>query len=160
MIALAADSTYRWIRDEKGLAAYTRFWEQLAIWLARQEETDSNIRVKLKSRRFLVGDNYDAILHYNCGRGHTIPGLNGVYLYSDNCKPTIVGAVRDGNSISAQRDLGNVPNITSFGEDPNGELYGSILISAQLERLLGLHAQVALWDLYRRAFPLQQLALE
>jgi glucose/arabinose dehydrogenase len=56
-------------------------------------------------------------------RGNTIPGLNGVYLYSDNCKPTVVGAVRDGNSISAQRDLTNVPNITSFGEDPNGELY-------------------------------------
>jgi len=56
VIAFAGDSTNRWIRDVKGLSAYTRFWEQVAIWLARQEETDSNIRVKLKARRFPVGD--------------------------------------------------------------------------------------------------------
>lgn len=55
-MAFGSDSTYRWIRDEKGLASFLRFWEQMAIWLARQEETDSNIRVKLKSRRLPLGD--------------------------------------------------------------------------------------------------------
>jgi hypothetical protein len=54
--AFATDSTIRWVRDLKGLAAYTRFWEQMVIWLARQEETDSNIKVKLKARRLPAGD--------------------------------------------------------------------------------------------------------
>jgi glucose/arabinose dehydrogenase len=56
-------------------------------------------------------------------RGTAIPDLDGVYIYSDNCNPTVVGAVRAGNSISQSRDLTSIPNVTSFGEDPSGELY-------------------------------------
>jgi uncharacterized membrane protein len=56
VMAFGTDSTNRWVRDLKGLAAYTRFWEQMGIWLARQEETDSNIKVKLKARRLPAGD--------------------------------------------------------------------------------------------------------
>ena len=57
-------------------------------------------------------------------RGSVIAGLNGAYLYSDNCNGTIKAlVVRDGK-VSQQRSLGiQAQSVASFGQDQNGELY-------------------------------------
>lgn len=57
-------------------------------------------------------------------RGTAIPALDGVYVFGDNCRPNLVGAVETGGHLVAQRDLGpSVPELTTFGQDNGGELY-------------------------------------
>jgi glucose/arabinose dehydrogenase len=57
-------------------------------------------------------------------RGRTIPALRGVYVFGDNCRPNLVGAVESGGKLVQQRDLGpTVDSLTSFGQDSAGELY-------------------------------------
>jgi glucose/arabinose dehydrogenase len=59
-------------------------------------------------------------------RGRAIPALDGVYLYSDNCRPNIDAVVERGGRAIAQRDLGvTVDALTTFGEDGTGELYAA-----------------------------------
>lgn len=68
--ALAVDTTWRWIRPGKprkeapagegpalseGSEAHLRFWRQLILWLARQEDTGKNLRVELGQRRLATG---------------------------------------------------------------------------------------------------------
>ncbi|MCA9248739.1 MAG: hypothetical protein KDA42_16550, partial [Planctomycetales bacterium] len=52
VLALAVDSTYRWI--EGGFdTAHRRFWRQAILWLARKDETSrADVWVKLNQRRF------------------------------------------------------------------------------------------------------------
>ena len=57
-------------------------------------------------------------------RGRAIPALDGVYVFGDDCRPNLVGVVGDQGRVVAQRDLGPiVSELTTFGEDANGELY-------------------------------------
>jgi glucose/arabinose dehydrogenase len=59
-------------------------------------------------------------------RGRAIASLQDVYVFGDNCRPELVAVLqRDGRAV-AQRDLGvQVPDLTTFGEDPAGELYAA-----------------------------------
>ena len=57
-------------------------------------------------------------------RGSRIPALVGGYLYSDFCDSGIRALAQEGGRVTEQRDLGPRGNqVTSFGEDPDGELY-------------------------------------
>ena len=57
-------------------------------------------------------------------RGKTIPLLNGVYIYGDYCSGTIWGFdVSKKNNANPRVLLNTELNISSFGEDNNGEIY-------------------------------------
>jgi glucose/arabinose dehydrogenase len=57
-------------------------------------------------------------------RGTKIPKLQGAYVYGDYCTGVIYAAVQSGGVITQSTALGiKVPNLTSFGQDPSGELY-------------------------------------
>jgi glucose/arabinose dehydrogenase len=57
-------------------------------------------------------------------RGTRIPNLVGAYVYGDFCTGLVYAAVQQGGVITQSRVLGfTVPRLTSFGEDPSGELY-------------------------------------
>jgi len=57
-------------------------------------------------------------------RGQDIPGLQGAYLYADFCIGRITGLAVDGRRIAGRRVLGpTVTNLSSFGQDGDGELY-------------------------------------
>ncbi len=57
-------------------------------------------------------------------RGHAIPALDGVYVFGDDCRRDLVGAVAAAGRVVSQRDLGpTISELTSFGEDPAGEVY-------------------------------------
>jgi glucose/arabinose dehydrogenase len=57
-------------------------------------------------------------------RGSRIPKLQGAYVYGDYCTGVVYGAVQSGGVITQSKALGiNVPGLTSFGQDPSGELY-------------------------------------
>ncbi len=58
-------------------------------------------------------------------RGSAMPELAGAYFYSDYCAGWVRSFAYNNGAASDQRDwsLGNVGNVTSFGEDGGGELY-------------------------------------
>lgn len=57
-------------------------------------------------------------------RGAAIPDLQGAYLYSDYCSGRLWAAYRDENGIWQSVELlGTRRQISSFGEDDDGELY-------------------------------------
>jgi glucose/arabinose dehydrogenase len=59
-------------------------------------------------------------------RGKAIPALNGVYVFGDNCIEPLTGVVQRDGKVAQQRDLGvDVRALTSFGEDPQGEVYAA-----------------------------------
>lgn len=56
-------------------------------------------------------------------RGTKIPALKGTYLFADYVSGNIWGLVRNGMNSSRSHLLETSLNISSFGEDPDGELY-------------------------------------
>jgi glucose/arabinose dehydrogenase len=67
---------------------------------------------------------YCAIVGGYVYRGRTIPALDGVYLYGDDCRADVEALVQNSGRLIEQRDLGvSVQSLTSFGEDNAGELY-------------------------------------
>jgi glucose/arabinose dehydrogenase len=69
-------------------------------------------------------------------RGTASPALVGVYLYADFCTGRVWKGIQNGNSWNAVEALDTSHNVTSFGEDPVGEVYvltngGSIFRVAQ-----------------------------
>ena len=68
---------------------------------------------------------WSAIIGGYVYRGSAIPGLQGTYIFGDACRTSVVGVSESaGGAVGAQHDLGvNVSMLSSFGEDPSGELY-------------------------------------
>jgi hypothetical protein len=61
VLAFAGDTTWRWQRlgqpqAPTGVEAHNRFWRQLALWLAKQDEAEGNVWVKPQSRRLRAGE--------------------------------------------------------------------------------------------------------
>lgn len=54
-LAFGGDTTYRWIRDEAGKESHARFWKQVVLWLAKQEEAEGHVWVKPDIRRLSSG---------------------------------------------------------------------------------------------------------
>jgi uncharacterized membrane protein len=56
-MVFACDTTHLWVRpDNGGEEAHARFWQRVVLWLARQEDTEDNLRVRLDTRRLALGD--------------------------------------------------------------------------------------------------------
>ena len=56
-------------------------------------------------------------------RGSAYPGLQGIYLASDYCSGRIWGLVREQDVWQNSMLLDSPYNVSSFGEDENGEIY-------------------------------------
>jgi hypothetical protein len=57
-------------------------------------------------------------------RGSNLPGLHGRYLYGDYCSGTIWSLrVEDGQATDVRRERITLPQLASFGEGDDGELY-------------------------------------
>jgi glucose/arabinose dehydrogenase len=57
-------------------------------------------------------------------RGSDMPGLQGAYVFGDFFQPSIRAIVREGRRVADSAELGVfVQNLSSFGEDLDGELY-------------------------------------
>ena len=57
-------------------------------------------------------------------RGDRIPEMRGAYIYGDFCEGEVRALVVDEGQVVDDRVLGlPVPNLASFGQDPEGELY-------------------------------------
>ena len=70
-------------------------------------------------------------------RGSAVPSMRGRYLYGDYCSGTIWSLrVEGGEAVDVRRERVSVPQLTSFGEDGEGELY-AVSQSGAVYRLAG-----------------------
>jgi glucose/arabinose dehydrogenase len=69
-------------------------------------------------------------------RGTRLPQLRGTYFFGDFCTGTIWAASREGTGFTVRTLAGGVPNLTTFGEDKDGELYAASL-AGSIFRLSG-----------------------
>jgi glucose/arabinose dehydrogenase len=104
---------------------------------ARHEDKDPNPAGRLVAPvavYSLEGD-HCAVVGGFVYRGREIPELQGRYFYGDFCSGTVWSfRVADGKARAARREAFEVPGLSSFGEDVNGELY-LVSLSGMIYRL-------------------------
>jgi uncharacterized membrane protein len=54
VLAFAGDTTYRWVVNPQKQQMHDRFWRQMVLWLAKQENTEGSVWVKPDTRRLPV----------------------------------------------------------------------------------------------------------
>ncbi|HET8776507.1 MAG TPA: PQQ-dependent sugar dehydrogenase, partial [Candidatus Limnocylindria bacterium] len=70
-------------------------------------------------------------------RGDAIPGLTGWYLFSDYCSGLLFGVPSDAEGVVAPRVLLETgANVSSFGQDADGELYTADLGGGGIYRIV------------------------
>jgi glucose/arabinose dehydrogenase len=80
-------------------------------------------------------------------RGSDYPNLQGYYFYADYCTGEIWGATPDQNGDWLERYQLNAPfNITTFGEDEDGEVYVANYGGGEIYRLTDTSAADAVFD--------------
>ncbi len=73
---------------------------------------------------YALGDGRCAVVGGYVYRGAMVPALVGAYLYGDYCDGGVRALAQSGGELVAEASLGvTVPNLSSFGQDQNGEIY-------------------------------------
>jgi uncharacterized membrane protein len=73
-LAFGGDTTWRWIRDERTQEMFARFWRQVVVWLARQDDTRGNVWVKPDARRIPARSDLGFTVGLNGKGGVPLPG--------------------------------------------------------------------------------------
>ena len=68
-------------------------------------------------------------------RGTTLPALQGYYVYGDFVSGRIWAASPGGGGTWSTTQVGSLPNLSTFGEDPSGELYAADYAAGTIYRL-------------------------
>jgi uncharacterized membrane protein len=127
VLAFGGDSTWRWVRDEKSARLHERFWKQMVVWLAKQEDAEGSVWVRPEVRRLPArGELGFQVGLRGKGGGPDIPG--GKYKVEvtapDGTKTTVPVAVgaRENRGTFAKTEAPGVYRITVQGEgkDPSG----------------------------------------
>lgn len=84
----------------------------------RREVTDAIAPVVEYGRRF--GESVTGGYVY---RGTALPGFRGAYFYGDYLSGNVWALRRAGTAVESNEIVANIPELTSFGEDANGELH-------------------------------------
>ncbi len=101
VLAFAGDSTWRWVMQGNA-DLYRRFWRQVALWLARKEESQvGNVWVKLDGRRFTPGQRVSFRAGAQSPAGDPVPelGFSAQVVEPDGTKRE-VRLVRTGDDFS------------------------------------------------------------
>jgi uncharacterized membrane protein len=96
VLALGADTTHHWKQDDPGNQAHARFWKQLVLWLAKQEEVEGSVWVKPDTRRLAAGNK----LGFSVG----VRGKGGVDLKDGQFDVHVVGPKDAKTPVPTARD--------------------------------------------------------
>jgi uncharacterized membrane protein len=94
-LAFAGDTTHRWWRPEFQAAGF-RFWKQVVLWLAKQEEAEGNVWVKPDARRLAAGGK----LAFGVG----LRGKGGVEIKDARFEVTVVGPQQAESAVPTARE--------------------------------------------------------
>jgi hypothetical protein len=81
VMAFAGDTTHAWVvpsykgKKIDGDEVHSRFWRQVVLWLARQEDTDDNLRIRLDTRRLRTGANLGFGVELRGKQGETLKNV-------------------------------------------------------------------------------------
>jgi hypothetical protein len=127
VLAFGGDSTWRWVRDEKTERMHARFWKQVVVWLARQEDAEGSVWVKPEVRRLPArGELGFTVGLRGKGGGPDLPGgkYKAEVVGPDGVRtavPVAVGA-RENRGTFTRTEQPGVYRVTVHGEgkDPSG----------------------------------------
>jgi uncharacterized membrane protein len=113
--AFAGDTTHKaWYRSDEAIRAYDRFWTQLMVWLARQEEGDNQLWIKLDKRRMAAGANQK--LGFSIG----LDGKDGKPARNTKYKVKVIGPrgeqIDVHTALKATEDRGSFSQANEVGE--------------------------------------------
>lgn len=100
-LAFAGDTTWRWLRlgqpkSDLGRTLHARFWRQLVLWLAKQDQVDGSVWVKPDARRLPAGGK----LGFNVG----LRGKGGVDISDANFEVVVVDPLKAQSSVLTARE--------------------------------------------------------
>ena len=72
VLAFAGDTTNRWIHDRDSKRKHDRFWRQMVLWLARQDEGEDQLRVEPDVRSIAAGNDLGFSLHLRSKNGQDV----------------------------------------------------------------------------------------
>jgi uncharacterized membrane protein len=116
-LAFAGDTTFHWQKygqpdNDDGIALHARFWKQLAVWLAHQEDVEGNVWVKPDARRLAAGT--------KLGFAVGLRGKGGVDLDDARFDVTVLGPDQKTTPVQTVREQG-VERGNFFYTDAAGE---------------------------------------
>jgi hypothetical protein len=131
VLVFAGDTTINWMNDldnEDGLRDFERFWQRTVLWLARQEDSESNIKVDLPSRRLPSGEGFDFGVALTNKGGNDVKNASfTATLIAPNGgeKPLTTGRAKDGTHGTVEKDAVAVPGeyrirVSAKGQDADG----------------------------------------
>ena len=126
VLAFAGDTTHRWIRDPEGKRKHDRFWRQMVLWLARQDEGDNQVRVTPDVRSLSVGDDLGFSLGMRSKNGLEVKDADyEVEVVGPNGEHTKVTPTRDGGEdrgVYRPQTAGTYTiNVKAHGKDSDGQ---------------------------------------
>jgi uncharacterized membrane protein len=139
-LAFGADTSWRWIRDDKTRDMHARFWRQVVVWLARQEDSGGTVWVKPDTRRLPARTDFGFTVGLNGKGGVPIPGgtFHADVAAPDGTKTDVsVAQTADGfRGTFARADVAGEYRVTVKGggrdelahEDVNGEASARFLV--------------------------------
>jgi uncharacterized membrane protein len=72
-LAFGGDTTNKWKQDPEGVHHHARFWKQIVLWLAKQEEAEGHVLVKPDTRRLAWGSKFGFSMHLRGKGGNDVP---------------------------------------------------------------------------------------
>lgn len=104
VMAFAGDTTHLWRRFDqpkttRGVEVHARFWRQMVLFLAKQDELDGNVWIKLDNRRIPAGSSK---LGFSVG----MVGKGGVDLKDAKFEVTVVGPQKTEFPVATSLDNG------------------------------------------------------
>lgn len=109
-LAFGGDTTWRWVRDEKTQEMHARFWRQVVVWLARQEDAGGSVWVRPDARRLPARSDLGFTAGMKGKGGVPLPGgtFRGEVIAPDGTK-TDVTVTRTGDGFRGTFAKTDVP---------------------------------------------------
>jgi uncharacterized membrane protein len=111
-LAFGGDTTWRWTATPEGAEAHARFWKQLVLWLARQDEAEGAVWVRPDQRRLAAGGK----LGFTVG----LRGKGGVEIKDARFDVKVIGPQQVETAVPTSRDV-NDERGTYWKTDVPGE---------------------------------------
>jgi uncharacterized membrane protein len=128
VLAFAGDTTFRWKRSEETRAMQQRFWQRMAIWLAKQDETEGSVWVLPDTRRLPIRSDLGFNVGMKSKTGAAI--TNGTYkaeVIGPNGERTPVTTARTGSEQRGTFARADSPGeyrleVSGEGKDDKGDV--------------------------------------